>query len=159
MDDLDTPLSLPKGPRRKRFPISAQHVLVGILGSFLTVFAVWTVTVEDPYGGEPIATASIPVRTAAKTEAKPGTDPTEESYSGKPSGPPGHDADPPGGKTITIIDGTSGKRQQVVIPGSEEDKQGGSGIDAQLLEAAISRPNGRACCCTRQTARCSSFRR
>jgi len=133
LDDLNTPLSLPKGPRRKRFPISAQHVLVGILGSFLAVFAVWTVMVEDPHGGEPMATASIPVRTAAKTEAKTPKDLGPESYSGKPSGPPVDDPDPPGGKTITIIDGTSGKRQQVVIPGSE-GKQAGSGIDAELLE-------------------------
>ena len=60
------------------------------------------------------------------------TDPTDEGACREPSAslrpPP---APPPGSKTITIIDGSSGKHQDVVIPGqSSEQRAEGAGRPA-----------------------------
>jgi polysaccharide deacetylase 2 family uncharacterized protein YibQ len=88
----------------------------------------WTLRVEDPLGGEPV--------TVVSTQAQPSSKPD-----GVARGPNSPDADdtvpstgsigggsakplPPGTQTVTIIDGTSGKREQVVIPtgGSQSPK-------------------------------------
>ena len=134
MDDLTTPLAGRKTERRLKLPISLSHVLAGFLGLFLIVFAVWTVTVEDPLGGEPVAVAAIPMRDGAPSAlAKKGGDPASR-YDG-PLPAAGDPAAPPAGsKTVTIIDGTSGKRQEVVIPGTAKEPAGAAGIDEGLLE-------------------------
>lgn len=132
MDDLNTPLAGPKAKGRLTLPFSASHVLAGVLGLFLIVFAVRAVTVEDPLGGEPVATASIPARSAAKSEDAS----AKEVLSGNDGpGQAANDSAAPaaGGRTVTIIDGSSGKRQEVVIPGSAERTIGG-GVDERLLE-------------------------
>jgi polysaccharide deacetylase 2 family uncharacterized protein YibQ len=50
--------------------------------------------------------------------------------------PPSEAAPPsaPAGRTVTIIDGTSGKRRDIVLPGAADDKSGG--IDPRLTESS-----------------------
>ena len=137
MDDLNTPLAGPTAKRRLRLPISASQGLAGLLGLCLIVFAVWAVTVEDPLGGEPVATASIPIRGAtgpADVAAKKGPE-TPSRYDGSPRTAGDPAAPPAGSKTVTIIDGTSGKRQEVVIPGAPGQQASAAKIDERLLES------------------------
>jgi polysaccharide deacetylase 2 family uncharacterized protein YibQ len=132
LDDLNTPLTGPKAKRRLRSPISASHLVAGLLGVFLIVFAVWSLTYEDPLGGEPVASTSIP-RPIAKT--------AKASGKSEPGGPErvASNAATPGasGKTVTIIDGSSGKRQEVPISGAAEQAAEGSegkSVEDRLLE-------------------------
>ena len=136
MDDLNTPLAGPKAKRRLTLPISAPHVLAGIFGLILAVFVAWAMMVQDPFGGEPVAVASIPARSAATTPGAPAKKSLDAaSRSDGPIQAAGDPAAPTGdGKTITIIDGTSGKRQEVTIPGSPEQQAGAAQGDERLLE-------------------------
>src|SRR5579871_2983732 len=115
--------------------------IAGALGTFLAVFVVWAAVVEDPLGGEPIVrvasapAAAKPDETAAKPnpesetkgEPKPGTaTPDPKQGAAEPAKTP-----PPGMQTVTIIDGGTGTRQEVLVP-----SQGGprAAIDSKLLE-------------------------
>ena len=68
---------------------------------------------EDPLGGEPMVVVSADVRAPGQKPAET-TPPTASS----PAQPVS--SNPPGTQTVTIIDGMSGKRQAVVVGGSEK---------------------------------------
>ena len=129
-DDLNAPLGQKSGQTKKKWqskiPAAAPQVLAGILGLFGLAVAGWAMFVNDPLGGEPVAVIAtkLPVAGPAKqnndgdgkqharhddnTEAAP--DVAAAAAAAK--------APPPGAKTVTIIDGSSGKSQEVVIPGN-----------------------------------------
>jgi len=140
-DDLNAPLGqdkVGKGRVLGRFlgrftlPIALPHVAAGVLGLFVVVFALWAVIADDPLGGEPTAIViANPPLGAGKTPAT----------ASLPVGPTRYDGPDPsaaapkassGTQTVTIIDGSSGKRQEVIIPGSDVKK--GAAVDTKLLE-------------------------
>jgi polysaccharide deacetylase 2 family uncharacterized protein YibQ len=140
VDDLNTPLGT-EPPRKKKFPIGA--VLPQALGVafalFILAFGLWALIASDPLGGEPKIAAVIDPAGKAPAQEQAGIGPTR--YDGPsaaaqtpPSVPPTMPAAalPPGSRTITIIDGTSGKRQDVVIPGEADLKK--APVDPRLLE-------------------------
>jgi polysaccharide deacetylase 2 family uncharacterized protein YibQ len=99
------------------------------------------VIVDDPFGGEPVAvvrTDMAAVNPGGKSEsasARPAGQADERSN--RPDSPPPGEAAPPStppGRTVTIIDGTSGKRQEIVLPGPADDKAGR--IDPRLTETS-----------------------
>lgn len=119
-DDLSTPLGQ-SGPRKRDLPLAkaASHLVVGALSLSLLTFVGWILIVDDPFGGEPMAITAANVR-LQNAGRKP------EDASLKPVGPSNTEASsaenapPPGTKTVTIIDGSSGKRQSVQVPDTEE---------------------------------------
>lgn len=151
VDAMSAPLGQDKpGAAKKRrlpkMPVSAPQLLAGVMGLFGLVVVGWALIVNDPLGGEPTAVVSA----RSPSEAKPEGDGKEHSRhdgTGKPgtaeSGikiekgePP-----PPGSKTVTIIDGSNGKRQDIVIPGGSGAGTSGdnavgprSAIDPKLIE-------------------------
>src|SRR6267142_566811 len=118
-DDLHAPLGLSK-PVKRRFPFvrATAYLTIGLLVLSLLGFAGWTFMVDDPLGGEPmaIANADMRVRNAVK---KPDEPPIRvqaaavTDVSTLDSAPPSM---PTGTRIVTIIDGRSGKRQDVVVP-------------------------------------------
>ena len=143
-DDLSAPLGQNKTPQRRRaLPRAVPQAAVGVLGLFAVVLAGWAMIVDDPFGGEPWAVT--PADLTAATPAKPSpTKPSDEAgiHSGSQSDRPGRSDGAaaqapqpmaPAGKIVTIIDGTSGKRQEIVIAGPADDKSAG-GIDSRLTE-------------------------
>ncbi len=129
VDELSAPLGQHPPKRRWRLPVSPSYLLAGALALFLGAFVAWAIMREDPFGGEPVAVAAIDLHAAAGT-AKP-----ERSVASEPSAAqgPGHDdgvaapatpaapaqspqAPPTSTKTVTIIDGKTGARQEVQIP-------------------------------------------
>lgn len=109
MDDLNTPLGQKEKPQAPKL-LSARfagQAAVALLLLALAGFVGWAAVMRDPLGGEPVASASVAV--PAEASAKP--DPKPEMAE-QPIAP----AIPPGSRTVTIIDGSSGKRQEVVIP-------------------------------------------
>jgi polysaccharide deacetylase 2 family uncharacterized protein YibQ len=136
-DDLSTPLGQSAARKRRfRLPFTLPQAAATVLGLILVTFLGFALFDHNPLGGEP--TARVAIRQPAVTQGKPEA---ASHASQKPDGNPKIVAAQPaaGQKTITIIDGSSGARQDVVIAG--EDKTGGEaapavmpGIDPRLLE-------------------------
>ena len=144
-DDLSAPLGqkTARRKRRLRLPFTAMQALAVLLGVFLVVFAGFALFGDNPLGGEPVVhlalrakpadekvadAAMMAAEHAAKSAPKPATSAAEQ-------------------RTVTIIDGSSGKRQDVVIGGRAQDRMpadkadgdGGAfavmaGVDSKLLE-------------------------
>lgn len=136
-DDLSAPLGqgVPRRKRRLRLPFTGAHLLVVLLGLFLVAFAGFAIFNRDPLGGEPIA--NVAIREPKAVEEKPA--PSASGQETKAS----KDATPGEQKTVTIIDGSSGARHDVVIGGENpKDKVEPApqapatmkGIDQRLLE-------------------------
>jgi polysaccharide deacetylase 2 family uncharacterized protein YibQ len=143
-DDLSTPLGQHKAPKRRRgLPIVVPRAIAGALGLSLAVFAGWAMVMNDPYGGEPMAVVPTDQRaaSASRKSEEPNAHPNVQSasqrpnrYDGPAAEPAAASAPPAGAKTVTIIDGISGKRQEIVLPGTADSKSGG--IDQRLTETS-----------------------
>jgi uncharacterized protein len=139
-DDLSTPLGQDTARKRRfRLPFTLPQAIAALLGLVLVAFLGFAVFNNNPLGGEP--TARVAIRQTAAPEAKSTTAPHVQQKPGSDAA--AVTAQPPaaGQKTITIIDGSSGTRQDVVIPGNGSDKADGdaapammAGIDQRLLE-------------------------
>jgi hypothetical protein len=118
-DDLHAPLGQSK-PVKRRFPFvrATAYLTIGLLVLSLLGFAGWTFMVDDPLGGEPIAIASADVR--VRNAVKKPDEPPIRVQAAAVTDVSTSDAAPPsmptGTRIVTIIDGTSGKRQNVVVP-------------------------------------------
>ena len=139
-DDLSTPLGqeTARAKRRFRLPFTAMQALAVVLGLFLVMFAGFALFNDNPLGGEP--TARIVLR-----QASPGPEKTTASPSGSPAtSEPKSAAKQPAAsdqKTITVIDGSNGKRQEFVLSGDGAEKGDTdnapvpmAGVDQRLLE-------------------------
>lgn len=137
-DDLSVPLGK-KAQKPKRFSLAAvlPQALIGALGLFILIFVLWAAIAHNPLGGEPMVSAAITSPDGPKS-AVPDTGPVGPGrYDGPEPGKTTAAAEPSvptGSKTVTIIDGTSGKRQEVVIPGATESKR--APVDPKLLEVS-----------------------
>jgi polysaccharide deacetylase 2 family uncharacterized protein YibQ len=136
-DDLSAPLGQdkPRRQRRLRLPFTATQALAVLLGLFLVTFAGFAIFNKDPLGGEPISRLAI--RESKPAEDKPAAAAEHETKAAPKQAAPGEQ------KTVTIIDGSSGARHDVVIGNGEASDKGepGSmappvmaGIDPKLLE-------------------------
>jgi polysaccharide deacetylase 2 family uncharacterized protein YibQ len=154
-DDLSAPLGQNRTPRRQlTLPLVIPQAVVGILSLFVVILAGWAMIVDEPFGGEPWAVATADF-TAARSGGKP-DDPSTRAAS-QANGAPANAAVPvpPGSKTITIIDGISGKREDIVIPSTvlpgspdaketksetksdtKSDTKSAGGIDQRLIETS-----------------------
>jgi uncharacterized protein len=137
-DDLSTPLGqkTERQKRRFRLPFTAMQALAVLLGLFLVAFLTVALFTDNPFGGEPVA--RIALRQSAADEKQPGA----ASGHAEKAAKSGQQAPAGDNKTVTIIDGSSGKRQDVVIGSDAADKSGAepapaaamTGIDPRLLE-------------------------
>ena len=138
-DDLNAPLGQNKRKNLPKLPIGAPQILAGVLALFGLAVVAWPIFVNDPLGGEPTAVVAI---SPAKTQAKSAGDgPAVQKASSEkapsenaPSASAGADAAPPGSKTITIIDGSSGKHLNVIVPGKSSDLAPKTPVDQRLQE-------------------------
>ena len=150
-DDLFAPLGLDKKPARARLPSFLLPVTAGVLGIALATFAIWVAVGHDPLGGEPMAVAKVnPGAAAGTAELRPSeTEATPPEITGAIT--PAEEiarlkaqerakekaldqaAAGRGEQIVTIIDGRSGARQEVKIPGPV-DTTFSPGIDTALVE-------------------------
>ena len=130
-DDLSAPLGLNKTKPRRAAPIvRAPQVFAASLGLVMIGAAGFVVFTDDPLGGEPMVAVPADLRAdaVAKTSDEPGQNPTAPGDAQRPNrhdgAAPGatEPSVPPGAKTITIIDGSNGKRQDIIINGPSTDK-------------------------------------
>ncbi|MBB4393613.1 divergent polysaccharide deacetylase family protein [Bradyrhizobium sp. ERR14] len=150
-DDLSAPLGQdkPRRKRRLRLPFTAMQALAVLLGLFLLAFAGFAIFNKDPLGGEPMTRIAIRENGADKAAAeKPaaghGQDGKQDSKqnSKHDSQETPKQAAPGEQKTVTMIDGSTGARHDVVIGEDAGDKAGAAsapppvmaGINPKLLE-------------------------
>jgi|KBSMisStaDraftv2_1062788.scaffolds.fasta_scaffold221491_1 polysaccharide deacetylase 2 family uncharacterized protein YibQ len=146
-DDLSAPLGQTTRRRKRHFrpPLTALQALAVMLGLFLASFAGFAVFSDNPLGGEPIA--HVALRQTAPTGEKAAPEPAQGTEQGTEHGAAqGAKAAPKQSaageqKTVTIIDGSSGARHDVVIGDGTADKTEANaapammaGIDQRLLE-------------------------
>lgn len=138
-DDLSAPLGQdkPRRKRRLRLPFTAMQALAVMLGLFLAAFAGFAIFNKDPLGGEPLTRIAIrDIKGADKAaEEKPAAHGEESKQAPKEAASGEH-------KTVTMIDGSTGARHDVVIGADAADKGEAAsaappvmaGIDPKLLE-------------------------
>jgi uncharacterized protein len=137
-DDLSTPLGQDavRSKRRFRLPFTGLQALAVVLGLFLAAFAGFAVFNDNPLGGEPmgriVLRQSAPGAEKSTAHSAPVAD--EPKSAAKQAAPSDQ-------KTITVIDGSSGKRQDFVIGADGAEKAGTdaapvpmAGVDQRLLE-------------------------
>ncbi len=123
-DELSAPLGQrpTRQDRQQQWPTAIPQLIAGALGLFVCVFAAWALVVEDPLGGEPVAVVAVsvpPPKIAHATPAAmaPAPGPRRSDTPAAEERTPAPPADGRGAEqTITIIDGSTGKRDVVAIP-------------------------------------------
>ncbi|KJC41765.1 polysaccharide deacetylase [Bradyrhizobium sp. LTSP849] len=145
-DDLSAPLGQekPRRKRRLRLPFTAMQALAILLGLFLVAFAGFAIFNKDPLGGEPMT--RIAIRDSKATDEKPAAEAAAAGH-GQESKHETKEAPKPAAsgenKTVTMIDGSTGARRDVVIGGGDAADKGEAasaapavmaGIDPKLLE-------------------------
>ena len=145
-DDLSAPLGQTTRRRKRRFrlPFTAMQALAVMLGLFLAAFAGYAIFTDDPLGGEPIVRVALRPGTAAGTKTAPeaakGSEHGSEAAAGHGAKAAPKQAAVGEQKTVTIIDGSSGARHDVVIGEGADKTEAGqapammAGIDQRLLE-------------------------
>ena len=141
-EDLSLPLGT--GVRRRSLLPIPPFLLIAVLLGFLTALTLgWLLFVKDPRASEPFVVVSIE-KGATKQKSEPAAVPAVASI--RDPGEKKAAAIPPGAQTVTIIDGKSGTRQEVVVrnadPAAEaiaaklQDGFEGNPVDARLVEAS-----------------------
>ncbi|HLH89516.1 MAG TPA: divergent polysaccharide deacetylase family protein [Xanthobacteraceae bacterium] len=149
-DDLSTPLGRHRTRKSSRLRALLPVGIAGLLGAWLAVFVVWAAVVNDPNGGEPMVVVSTGPRAGpavkkpdantdpkAEPKAEPKADNKADTKTDeKPTSPQQAAVEPPkappnGMQSVTIINGSSGDRQEVLVPANGEH---GAVIDSKLLE-------------------------
>ena len=137
-DELSAPLGQKTADKKRRFrlPFTMLQVVAALLGLFLVTFAGFAMFNDNPLGGEPSVRVALP---NAPPETKPTAPPSATSEVAVKSEP--KQAVSGQQKTITIIDGSSGARQNVTVSNDPTADGGGdappplmTGIDPRLLE-------------------------
>src|ERR1700738_2136064 len=139
-DDLSTPLGQKTVRKKRRFrlPFTGIQALAVVLGLILVAFVGFAIFNDNPLGGEPIAHIAIRQTTPPAGETSAATpSPAPEAVAKSAA----KQAAPSDQKTVTIIDGSSGARHDVVISGDAPDKVEAdaapvmmAAIDQRLLE-------------------------
>ncbi len=140
-DELSTPLGRQTAaPKRKlRLPFSATQLIATVLGLFLLAFAGFAIFNDNPFGGEPVARIALRPPVAGETGAGKATEPAKPAQPSDITVTSKQAAPPAGQRTVTIIDGSSGARQDVLVAGDGSATADAapatmSGIDQRLLE-------------------------
>ena len=125
-DDLNKPLG--KAKKKKPFVLPIPVVMrsvAALLCLCVAVLAGWIMFVDEPFGGEPMVIVSA--HTQPFAQAKKAGDPAATPKPDAAAAPTAlADGDKPPARTVTIIDGTTGKRQEVTVgqsgPAAEKKK-------------------------------------
>jgi polysaccharide deacetylase 2 family uncharacterized protein YibQ len=122
-----------------RLPFSATQAIAVLMGLFLLAFLGFAIFNDNPFGGEP--GARVAIRQTTPVEKSASTPADVQAPVVKSAAEMAKPADPAGKRTITIIDGSSGARHDVVVSVDAPDKAESeaapalmAGIDQRLLE-------------------------
>ena len=109
-NDLSKPLGL-RPKKKKQFVVPMWVVsrsIAGALGLCVAVLVGWILFVDEPFGGEPM----VMISAGTSPKPKPGEPSANKSDTAAPAA--FAEGEKPG-QTVTIIDGSTGKRQEVSV--------------------------------------------
>lgn len=136
-DELNAPLGQDRDKRKAGAPraVGASQIVAGLLALSGLVVAGWAMVVSDPLGGEPVAVVATR-GVSAKPASAGGETSSRADHAAAPSAGPAAEVKipPADGQTVTIIDGSSGKRQEVIVPGKPDRHSSLAPVDRKLLE-------------------------
>jgi uncharacterized protein len=120
MNDLTTPLGQDPKRHRRAIEVPASKIIAIVLGLFFGAFVLWAIIAQDRSGGEPIAVVPADLRFAKKAPeviAVPKAAAPADSAEAATTAtlPPTAPAKPPSTVTITIIDGKTGAKREVIV--------------------------------------------
>jgi polysaccharide deacetylase 2 family uncharacterized protein YibQ len=120
-DDLSTPLGQKLARKRRfRLPFTVTQAIVVVLGLVLATFFGFAIFNDSPLGGEPVARVAL--RPAAIPPAEKSAEATDTAATGAKSAMEAKQPAAAGQKTVTIIDGSSGARHDVVVSAETSEK-------------------------------------
>jgi uncharacterized protein len=141
-DDLSLPLRTSIG-RRSLLAIPPFFLIAASLGFLTAAVLGWLMFVKDPRANDPFAVVAIE-KGPAKPKSEPAALPTVSTV--RDLGENKAASIPPGAQTVTIIDGKSGTRQEVVVRNADpaataitaklQDGLEGNPVDARLVEVS-----------------------
>jgi uncharacterized protein len=152
-DDLSAPLGQNNTNTKKPrivLAIAVPQILAGAMALFVLVFIGWALIGHDPLGGEPkaVVAANPPIPNANPDGTLNSVGQGPNRYDGpvpgqaaktNPPVTPNNSNTPtqpaPGMQTITIIDGSSGRKQQVEIP-IPQDSRTNTTVEQRLLDTS-----------------------
>lgn len=114
-DDLDTPLKAKQKGIAARAPVSLLGLITLALAGMIVLAIAWVVIYEDPLGGEPRHVAKIEQILPADSKAsqqEPRRDQPKQNQT----------QTSPDQRTVTIIDGNTGAKREVVIGDAKSNK-------------------------------------
>ncbi len=119
LDEISAPLGQNRPAGSPELPVSLSTVMRCALAAVVLIFTAWAMIISEPNAPEPAVSKASPAGTAdpelvAKQTAA-GEQPRAEAVTVESPAPPPT-------RTVTIIDGSSGKRQEVLIPTPPEDE-------------------------------------
>jgi polysaccharide deacetylase 2 family uncharacterized protein YibQ len=143
-DDLSAPLGQITKRKAWKIPLTVPAAVAAALAFCLVVFVIWAVVVTDPFGGEPMVVlstntgaepnaANAPDNAAAPAQRPAADSKVANARAAEPAQGPagaGESSDKKGGQTVNIIDGTTGKQQEVVVASPPQ----AAVVDQKLLE-------------------------
>lgn len=125
-DELSAPLGQDRRKRRLAdLPKVAAAIFAALLGAGLLALVAYVALVDDPLGGEPVVVVALdkPAQPSGEARAAKDAGPSAAAPGTSDAASAAVPSDKPNGPTVTIIDGLSGKRQQVTFaPGQESAK-------------------------------------
>jgi polysaccharide deacetylase 2 family uncharacterized protein YibQ len=141
-DDLSKPLGQKKKKKKTHVVVPMWIVsrsIAGVLGLCVAVLAGWILFVDEPYGGEPMAMVSAYTRPPPAKAGEPLAAATKPDAAASALA----EGQKPG-QTVTIIDGSTGKRQEVTVgpagtkggpkAGAKSEAKPDASIDPRFLE-------------------------
>src|SRR5262249_13112901 len=131
LDDLSAPLGQETARRTRRFrlPFTGMQALAVALGLILVAFAGFAIFGDNPLGGEPVAHVALRQKPA---EEKPATPAQAHVAHAQPK-----EVAPGEQRPVTITDGTSGKRQDVVIGGDASTKPSADKTEGEVTASPV----------------------
>lgn len=123
MNDLTAPLG--QGPKRRTIKVPMAKIAAVTLGLFLGAFVLWAMIAQDRLGGEPVAVAPADLRIAKKPpdvvavpQAAAAVDAVQPAAPAAPA--PAPPLKSPGEVIVTIVDGKTGAKREVVVAAPSE---------------------------------------
>jgi uncharacterized protein len=125
VNDLTAPLRPGPGTRQGVIAIPAAHIMAAALGLFLGLFVLWAVVADTPSGSSPMSSGPMAVVPADLHIAKkappivavpqPAAPADSAERAATPDVTPPPQTKPAGNVTVTIVDGKTGLKREVVV--------------------------------------------
>ncbi|HEY7248416.1 MAG TPA: hypothetical protein VH678_31525 [Xanthobacteraceae bacterium] len=127
IDEFSTPLGQHGSRQQRRRRLSDFRIVMGVAAVAAALVSGWAMTLNSPFRARPNDAAAVLQVARAAANASAAADEEPRVAAPEPPVP----APAPALRTVTIIDGTSGNRREIVIP----DPDAGASLPPRALSA------------------------